>query len=883
MKKILLIVMLMYVQQAYAQCKLDYSEYVVVLDEEFDNYGGSASTMFATGPWRGTIPNEPNWGKGVEIYNPNQVSLIPDGNGGHRLLLTATKQPGPYSLQRTLTDANGNSYLEDVAYESGMLTLKDDFVGDPVTLACQPTRGYAYGMFEIRCKMPHSGNMNGTSPLWDAWPAFWTINIGAEIDIIDNITNDHRDYWQSGMIDWRGQPWFPGNTDWVQVPYNPADQVYDISNSYNNGDRVQPNDPADPNGWKVSFRAQNNTAGNTCGMFSYSHFRNLANEFHTYTAVWTPEKVTFFFDGREIYTVPAATVSLPDCPANIIADLQIFPSANTLSEGAVISWEIDYIKVYKPKGPHGNGTDLTVGDYIVTPFKNDHDFVNHNTMGDIKTYTNTTGLTKVKTNPRSIAFDGQDPTQVFYAGEDGRLYDVIDVAGDQKWPTLKKIGMNHTPNFPAEEIDGDLIFDETSSKFLYRGNDGRIQYYLYTTGGWIHGYIDNNWSTSQFLVSSSKASIGVSKLNGSIFYKGTDDKIHYFANGNGSAHAWIGHNYVANSSQNHYVKNDVILEDLGNYTNVIYKGNDDRMQIFWVDISQNPPQYQHAYIDNSGITSWKVKSDPGCMTLGELGEVFYIGIDNRIQRYYFTATGWVHEDLANSAGYSYNSVGYPNGDYARNGITYDKVNRRVLYVGNDGRIQYFGLDNGNWYHSYRDDYWNTLGFSSFNDQNTDDYPSIIHDENFDRTYYIGNYNYDGSNSYKADTANPPANALLPYDHQKHLRYFTYEPCEVITECAPNTAVALRKPGKNIPATTSNGISEDELLCYPNPSSTGVFNIKDQAFKGTYAEVINVEGKVIYKTESLDGRIDISSQPSGVYILLMKTEMGVYRQRLVVNK
>lgn len=886
----LLFILIIDVGIVFSQCSIDYSQYVPVLNEEFDTYSGQVSNLLGpSSPWRATYTNEPSWGKGVEYYVPSQVQLIPDDNGGHRLLLVAEKLPSPIAVQK----CDPNNTRSDITYKSGMLTLKEDFAGDPVTSSCQYNpqtgnactqipRGFSYGMFEIRCKMPHTGNIDQAGDyLWDAWPTFWTINQVAEMDIIDNITPDSRDYWNSGVIDWRGLPWHSNNTDWVQVPYNPLDQQYKIGNFYNIGDRVQPDDPVNNlNPWKVSFEAVNDILSHSCGMASYAHLRNLAAEFHTYTAVWTPQKVTFFFDGIEVYTIPATRLNLADCPANIITALQVFGGANGLSTGTTINWEIDYIKVYKPQGPQGNGMNLTTNDYITTPFKSDDAFINYNTMGDIQSYINTTNIIKVKTGPRSIAFNNQDPTQVFYAGEDGHLYDVIDNNGDQKWPTLEKVGLGHAPNFPNELIDGDLIFDKKSSKFLFKGVDNRIQYYLYGSSGWAHGYVDNNWGTIDYLVDDNEvgSTMAVSSIDGTIYYKGKDSKVQYFTNGQGSAHGWLSHTY----SPNEYIKNDLILEDLGGYTSVIYKGNDDRLQIFWVDISQNPAPHLHGYIDNSGIPDWKVKSAPGSITLGELGEVFYIGADNRIQRYYSTPSGWVHEDLASSAGYTYNSVGYPNGDYALRGITYDKVNRRVLYLGNDGRIQYFGLYNGNWYHNYRDNYWSTRGYCSFTDQNTSDNPSIIHDEVSDRTYYIGDYSYSGSYNYN-NSFGPANNALYAYDHTRNLRYFIYESCEYVPPCDnPDANISLRRPEVS---TIINSYDTNELLVYPNPSNSGMFNVKTVLAGNNYAEVLDIRGKVIYKNTSLTAasRIDISDQPNGIYILIVKTDKGLYRQRLIVNK
>jgi hypothetical protein len=138
-----------------AQCKIDYSNYQVVFEEDFDNITSITQLenrwMFAH--------DDPGWGWGGhdgEYYRREQVSILED-EGILRLTADRLEEPA-YVWSDWLQDTRRPNYV------SGMLQLRRDVSGAPFD-GCNGFGGFIYGMFEIRMKIP-----KGVT-----YPAFWLI------------------------------------------------------------------------------------------------------------------------------------------------------------------------------------------------------------------------------------------------------------------------------------------------------------------------------------------------------------------------------------------------------------------------------------------------------------------------------------------------------------------------------------------------------------------------------------------------------------------------------------------------------------------------------------------------------------------------------------
>ncbi len=151
-----------------------------------------------------------------------------------------------------------------------------------------------YGFFEIEAKLPIG---RGT------WPAFWLFNhIGTrrpEIDVMEAYAG--------------GGP----NSGWSDANLHPTAYA--------------------PTVWLDASRL----AGTKTILTS-----DLSAAFHKYALKWEPNKQTFYFDGREVYTL---NVTMPD-PMYIMLDLWYGSASgtpdNTTPTGIGNSYEVNYVRAW---------------------------------------------------------------------------------------------------------------------------------------------------------------------------------------------------------------------------------------------------------------------------------------------------------------------------------------------------------------------------------------------------------------------------------------------------------------------------------------------------------------------------------------------------------
>ncbi|CAM8627373.1 SKN1 Beta-glucanase/Beta-glucan synthetase [Oxalobacteraceae bacterium] len=151
-----------------------------------------------------------------------------------------------------------------------------------------------YGFFEIEAKLPVG---KGT------WPAFWLFNhIGTrrpEIDVMEAYAG--------------GGP----NSGWSDANLHPTAYA--------------------PTVWLDASRL----AGTKTILTS-----DLSAAFHKYALKWEPNKQTFYFDGREVYTL---NVTMPD-PMYIMLDLWYGSASgtpdNTTPTGIGNSYEVNYVRAW---------------------------------------------------------------------------------------------------------------------------------------------------------------------------------------------------------------------------------------------------------------------------------------------------------------------------------------------------------------------------------------------------------------------------------------------------------------------------------------------------------------------------------------------------------
>jgi beta-glucanase (GH16 family) len=163
---------------------------------------------------------------------------------------------------------------------------------------------FTYGKVEVRAKLPTGV---GT------WPAIWTLG--------KNITEDGA-YWQTQGF---------GTTSW------PACGEIDIMEHWGNNQNYVQSALHTPS----SYGGTINHGGQS--------IPTVSSEFHIYTLVWTPEKMTFSVDGRVHYIynpeIKDDTTWPFDKEQYLLLNVAIQPSISpTFTQSSL---EVDYVRVYQ--------------------------------------------------------------------------------------------------------------------------------------------------------------------------------------------------------------------------------------------------------------------------------------------------------------------------------------------------------------------------------------------------------------------------------------------------------------------------------------------------------------------------------------------------------
>lgn len=758
----------------HAQCKLDYSHYNLVYEDQF-NYPNLANFLAVQAtaksgikqPYWEHMPSDPLWGWGSEEYNVNQLSFPTPG------LLRLTCEPYP----ATFTNPIGRF----VTHKSGMVMLYWDL--DNQIRPNSP--GVAYGMFEARIRLPKG----------DKWPAFWlTGNHETEIDIIEG--NDKGA--SNNVHNW-------------DIPYGSSHLqcMYDL---HKKGDAL----------WE---------------------------DFHKYTVVWTPNKITFFFDGRETRTVPASMLPTGPNPSQLIISLQT-NGWTWNHDQAPDFMDIDYVRIYKPCIQMGNGckptTYLTPADYEIS-FKTNNEWINHTL------YDPTGSLKSVNEDYGSIAIDRSSPTNdVYYRGTDDNIYKGSRIDNDH-WTNT----MISETGVPRYDVKGDVVYNATHQIIVYKDKDDYIRYlYESTPGVFYSAHFDLSLSPV-YKVSETPGSIKVAG-DGDIIYVGKiDNKIHRLQF---SSSIWI-HSVIGNyPTPGQLVKGDI---QVGNdIYELYYKGMDNKLQGIWY----NSGIFNCVYIDiNPGI-GFPINDKPGSMVLSN-HQILYRGTDDKLHRFYWDVT-WLHQAIPHFD---------PMGKDLIFGNVCSNDSDGIVYTGKDGRMQSFYTDMfGNWYHVWIDDYFNTPDYLSYD-------PTVT-------ATASSNTVWDGSRIYYAAK-------------NKVFMNFTFEPCERII-CDPSTVV----PGdynKKLPpqdsslaiAATSNShdrmsagyaSSRPTVIISPNPSTGNITitNSKNQEDHKAQVILVNMFGAQVYseviKFNKGKSYLRLNLSP-GLYLLQIKNELGdMYQEKIIIK-
>ena len=185
----------------------------------------------------------------------------------------------------------------------------------------------SYGAYLMRARLPLVVD-------YKAWATFWLWSCSAEMDVLDGAAMAPRGglaSYNAGAIDNipPTQPIGPddiGGSDCLRIT------------SY----------PVPPSAYAPGTdKSSGHTATGVVLPGAVPARTQFDVFFNTYAMIWTPEEVTFFFNGRAFATVPRSQVRTIPTWTAVMASLQMFPAANATAPTATeYAMDIDYIRVY---------------------------------------------------------------------------------------------------------------------------------------------------------------------------------------------------------------------------------------------------------------------------------------------------------------------------------------------------------------------------------------------------------------------------------------------------------------------------------------------------------------------------------------------------------
>jgi beta-glucanase (GH16 family) len=393
------------------QRRLDLTNYKMVWNDEFeyssvnDIFDSPNPKWTPNAPWTNCFSSN---GVTYGYYSREDMSL----SNGNIILK---------SKPHTARSCGGATVTQSV---SELWSTYDEDYPDALTGA----KGFNYGIFEIKAKLP---DIDGD------YSAFWLWN----------------GYWQSG-----------GNEDsHLSCREELPGWEIDVFEAKKNNGKFDYFSTIQPNG---------NAVPSCTGCSVWYNFANSnpSNTFHTYTLAWTPTAITWFIDGVEIRT---QTTGLVPFKLNLI--LGVF-NWNNNSGGDFV---IDYVRLYRPTFTN---TTLTDG-YLWTDY---YDPSRAAYKSAWPSYMTSNGWFNYPTTGNTI---NANATALINSSINGpKLY--YSIGNNLYSARIANDGLTTISGILANNVGGNISADESHSKIYYKSTDNDIYVYYYSSGSWHLGLID---------------------------------------------------------------------------------------------------------------------------------------------------------------------------------------------------------------------------------------------------------------------------------------------------------------------------------------------------------------------------------------------------------
>ncbi len=692
MKKLLsFILLLVFVLNTNAQCSIDYSQFTEVWRDDFDGTMADLEENWRVGEYSfGKIINpgyeviiDPSIREWVVAKtNKNNVSL---SNGYVHLKNSMLPKYEPVNVCKQVAPFVEHCRVHRQKYTTSVIETTIGEIFNKQSCNEEDKKGWLYGMFEVRCKIP-SDEMFAS--------AFWMIPANSWPPEVDVFEVD--EYCRNNSA-------CPENYDFHtsvgQKAINPDKNII----------------------WHKTYHKAANT--------------NFYDEFHTWTVLWTPDKLKFYLDGNEYrtwYGNVNEDGSSPTCDWRRMR--MILSTSNTLHANRIINehkfnpnteFLIDWVKVYKPTS--GYYFDLDEPNLLSEKMNFEKDDID----GNAQLFNN----------------------KIYYRNYVDELSSVFYNTNNTRWEDEEIF------NSFNQKIKGDPLI-ESSSKIYYKDNQNKIKNFYKSSGNWYNAYIDNSQKIKDQFVPTKFGTIG------EIIFTDLNRRIkHFYWNGSSWSNQFLFNSNEAGRKAN---DNFIVTDDL-----MAYEGRKQiwpywfRDKYLWVvrkgiDAYGNPYFEKHKFPNKIYTQGTHTKIENFAISEDEK-KIFYITENNQLKYHkYNSNTGYWHEDIEVDD-YFYNV--YDNLEVANNG-------NQVFYTDNTGHVHNFYKSGGVWYN-------NTINWNNSLDK--DDINLLKYDETTQRLYFTTEYTNPGNlNGWTA-------NGVIRYFEWSSItNTWDYKPIIISNNAAGNT-------------------------------------------------------------------------------------------------
>lgn len=578
------LISLMYPIHVKAQVSLDKTGWSVVFEDDFNdpNTIGPNSTKWSLG-YHFTNNDDPRLDDNKHYANWDNV-VVHDGVADFVTRPLAT----PIVI-------NGKDYT----YSTGAISCK---FNDTQYSGCIPNgnevkdRGFLYGMFEIKCRMP-----SGTNRL----AAFWLTG-AVEDDVFE---------YNSG-----------GDGSNIDQPNAFSSTIHKFG--------------TDPRSYE-------------CSSTHYNVTSDLNLDYHVYTLVWTKTSVTYFVDGREVRTDTDPNIIPQGCDFRRMipcVDAEVGDGAPDYQDGNTYRpYSVDYVRVYKPTD--ANDRECTQTPYRTTLALNSLSSLNSNAYGTSKTQDACYSYGSVPTRDIDLNTMGQ----VFFQNTSGNMVRLAFNNSSSQWDMTVLDGSisNVSANITCSKSASNVYYSDSNNRMwnIYYDNgwhsaclDGGVTnisnnvvvantgsniFYRNTSGNLSNFYYNGNWQNSSISqvtnISSCLGSIAV--YDNFLFYKSGNGSLYYVEF---TSSGWSQPNLISAANN---VGNSIVIQKFP--TSGI-----DGLKIYYIG-SDNI--IYNTYRDNgqwvSYPLSYYVHNASSDLVLYQ-GQLFYKSFDNRLFNFYFYEGKW---------------------------------------------------------------------------------------------------------------------------------------------------------------------------------------------------------------------------------------------------